>query len=76
MQPDKLIRMANQIAAFMASKPEDEGAAGLAGHLNDYWAPPMRAALLALIAAGTGGLHPLVLKAAPLIRRPEDARAG
>lgn len=76
MQPDKLIRMANQIAAFMASKPAEEGAAGLAAHLNDYWAPPMRGELLALIAAGAGGLHPLVLQAAPLIRRPEGARAG
>jgi formate dehydrogenase subunit delta len=76
MQPEKLIRMANQIATFMATKPGDAGAAGLASHLNDYWAPPMRTQLLALIAAGAGGLHPLVVQAAPLIRRPEGARAG
>jgi formate dehydrogenase subunit delta len=75
MQPDKLIRMANQIATFMATRPADEGAAGLAGHLNDYWAPPMRAALLAMIAEGAAGLHPLVHQAAPLIRRPEGASA-
>jgi formate dehydrogenase subunit delta len=76
LQPDKLIRMANQIAAFMASKPERERAAGLAGHINDYWAPPMRVALLGLIAAGADGLHPLVIEAAALIRRPEGAPAA
>ena len=73
MQPDKLIRMANQIAIFMATRPEGERAAGVAGHVNDYWAPPVRAALLALIAAGTDGLHPLVIEAAGMIRRPEGA---
>lgn len=73
MPPDKLIRMANQIAAFMATRPGAEAAAGVAQHLNDYWAPPMRGELLSLIAAGAPGLHPLVAAAAPLIRRPPAA---
>jgi formate dehydrogenase subunit delta len=76
MQPEKLVRMANQIAAFMAARPPGEAAAGVAAHLNDYWAPPMRAQLLAIVAAGGADLHPLVIEAAPQIRRPQGARAG
>ncbi|MFN3641860.1 MAG: formate dehydrogenase subunit delta [Gemmobacter sp.] len=71
MPPEKLIRMANQIAGFMASRPPAEGAPGVAAHISDYWAPPMRAQLLDVIAAGGAGLHPLVIAAAPLIRRPD-----
>lgn len=67
---DRLIRMANQIAAFMASKPAPEAAAGLAAHINDYWEPRMRRQLFALLDAGGEGLAPLVRQAAPLIRRP------
>ncbi|WP_370232771.1 formate dehydrogenase subunit delta, partial [Salipiger bermudensis] len=39
MSADKIVRMATQIAAFMASKPHDEGVAGLAAHINDFWEP-------------------------------------
>ncbi|GGE21907.1 formate dehydrogenase delta subunit [Gemmobacter megaterium] len=71
-QDDKLIRMANQIAAFMASKPEAEQAPGLAAHINDFWEPRMRRQLFARIDSGAVGLAPLVMRAAPLIRRPAD----
>lgn len=67
---DKLIRMANQIAAFMATKPADQAAAGVAAHINDFWEPRMRRQLFALIDSGAEGLAPLVQQAAPLIRRP------
>jgi formate dehydrogenase subunit delta len=73
MPPDKLIRMANQIAAFMASRPAGEAAAGVAQHISDYWAPPMRRQLFEIAAAGGGGLHPLVRAAVPLIRPPPEA---
>lgn len=65
---DKLLRMANQIASFMASRPAAEQVSGLADHLNDYWAPAMRMGLLRLVAEGEAGLHPLVFQAAPSIR--------
>ena len=68
MAESKIIRMANQIALFMESKPHEEGVSGLAGHINDFWGPPMRAELFALIAAGGEGLRPLVIEAAPQIR--------
>ena len=73
MSADKLVVMANQIAKFMESKPEAEGTAGLAAHINDFWEPRMRRQLFALIDAGGEGLRPMVLAAAPQIRRPESA---
>ncbi len=73
MSADKIARMANQIAGFMESRPHDQGVAGVAGHINDFWDPRMRRQLFELIEAGGQGLRPLVLEAAPLIRRPAPA---
>ena len=73
MSHDKLITMANQIARFMESKPHDEGVAGLAGHINDFWEPRMRRQLFELLDQGGNGLRPLVLDAAEKIRRPAAA---
>jgi len=73
MSAEKLVHMANQIARFMESKPHAEGVAGLAAHINDFWEPRMRTQFFALIDAGGAGLRPLVLDAAPLIRRPVAA---
>lgn len=66
----KLITMANQISRFMESKPHDEGVSGVANHINDYWEPRMRRQLFELIDKGGDGFRPLVLEAAPQIRRP------
>ena len=77
MQTDKMIRMANQIATFFASQSGPEGgAAGAAAHVNDFWAPDMRAALLAHVAAGGAGLHPLMLEGAGQIRPPASPAAA
>ena len=69
----KLIYMANQIAKFMESKPHDEGVSLLASHVNDFWEPRMRRQLFEVVDAGGAGLRPLVLEAAPLIKRPVAA---
>lgn len=72
----KLVRMANQIATFFRSQPQEDGPAGVAIHINKFWEPRMRGAFLALIENGHAGFDPLVLSAAPLIKRPhakEDA---
>ncbi|RDE08355.1 formate dehydrogenase subunit delta [Pelagibacterium lacus] len=73
----KLVRMANQIAAFFATQGGADGAAAVAEHINRFWEPRMRRQLLALVAAGGTGLSPLALAAAPAIRLPdpEDHRA-
>jgi len=65
--------MANQIAKFMESKPHDEGVAGLAAHINDFWEPRMRRHLFEVLDAGGQGLRPLVVEAAARIRRPVAA---
>jgi len=70
---DKLVYMANQIAKFMESKPHDEGVAGFASHINDFWEPRMRRSLFEVLDAGGAGLRPLVLDAAHKIRRPTQA---
>jgi formate dehydrogenase subunit delta len=75
MSADKITRMANDIAKFMETKPEGEGPAGLASHINDFWNPRMRGQLLDILDAGGAGLRPLVLQAAGLIRRPTAAAA-
>ena len=73
MSADRIARMANDIAKFMESKPHDEGLAGLASHINDFWEPRMRKQLFDVIDAGGAGLRPLVLEAAGSIRRPQAA---
>ncbi|WP_037992672.1 MULTISPECIES: formate dehydrogenase subunit delta [Thalassospira] len=69
MEPDKLVYMANQIATFFTSKPHAEGVEGVAGHISDFWEPRMRKQLFDMIERGNGGFHPLVIEAAPLIRK-------
>lgn len=69
----KLVYMANQIATFFKSMPEDEALAGVAKHINDFWDPRMRRRLRELLDAGGDGFSPLVLSAAREIRWPEPA---
>ncbi|MEH3116554.1 MAG: formate dehydrogenase subunit delta [Methylorubrum populi] len=39
---DKLVRMANQIALFFRSYPEEEAVAGIHKHIVAFWTPKMR----------------------------------
>ncbi len=71
----KLIRMANQIATFFLSQPENIRAEGVATHINKFWEPRMRRQLFEHLDAGGAGLLPLVIQASTLIRRP-DAKVG
>jgi formate dehydrogenase subunit delta len=71
----KLIRMANQIATFFLSQPEDIRAEGVATHINKFWEPRMRRHLFEHLDQGGEGLLPLVIQASTLIRRPE-AKVG
>ncbi|WP_376876780.1 formate dehydrogenase subunit delta [Albirhodobacter sp. R86504] len=61
----KLTKMANQIATFFASQRGDQPAA-IAAHLNENWAPKMRADFLA--QDDEADQHPLLVQAKPLIR--------
>lgn len=63
MSIEKLTRMANQIAGFFRSYPEDKALAGIRDHLVAFWTPGMREALLAHVTWGGAGLDPLVVQA-------------
>ena len=71
---EKLVYMANQMAAFFRSKPHAEGVAGIAEHINKFWDPRMRRQFFEMIdAGGDFGFSPLVIEAAKSIRRPAPA---
>jgi formate dehydrogenase subunit delta len=67
MSPDKLTRMANQIAGFFRTQPGADQAERVAQHLKDYWDPRMRAELKAHAQGHEGELDELVRRALPLI---------
>jgi formate dehydrogenase subunit delta len=79
MDGRKLVKMANEIAAFFAAEPERAAAVdGVAGHIKRFWEPRMRTALLAVLdAGGEHGMHELVVEALKTQRaRLEPAKAG
>ncbi len=65
MSPLKLVKMANEIAIFFESAPDDSGPhAQIAAHLARFWEPRLRRALLAWVDdRGGDGLRPSVLAA-------------
>ncbi|WP_027151619.1 formate dehydrogenase subunit delta [Mesorhizobium sp. WSM2561] len=73
---EKLVRMANQIAAFFHSKPREEGIAGVAEHINKFWEPRMRRQLFEMLDNGGEGFNELVVAAAPRIKRPAAPEAA
>ncbi len=70
MTPSKLIKMANQIAAFFEAMPNREQAAkDVAAHIQRNWEPRMRAALLQhVVEHGDAELSSLVREALPLVK--------
>jgi formate dehydrogenase subunit delta len=71
MNPAKLIKMANQIAAFFAAMPNREQATkDVAAHIQRNWEPRMRAALLQHINRhGDSELSPMVRDALQLLNK-------
>lgn len=69
MNPSKLIKMANQIAAFFEAMPNREQAIkDVATHIQKFWEPRMRAALLQHVSQhGDAGLSPMVRDALQLL---------
>lgn len=63
MSPEKMVTMANQIAAFFDTQPGD-APERIAAHLKDYWEPRMREQLKSYVAQGGAGLRPSVRQAA------------
>jgi formate dehydrogenase subunit delta len=83
MNPQKLVRMANDIASFFESDPDRAVVIdGIAGHLKRFWDPRMRREILAWVDEHAGeGLKESVIEAiarhrdnlTPAPKRPEPA---
>jgi formate dehydrogenase subunit delta len=56
MSSDKLVVMANQIGKFFAPQREGDAVAAIADHLQKFWDPRMRAAIVAHLEGGGEGL--------------------
>ena len=68
---DKLVRMANQIAANFAYLPEPEQAATrVADHLQRFWEPTMRKEIIAHFEAGGEDLTEIARLAVARISAP------
>ena len=61
MSTENLLQMANQIAQYYASEPDEQTAVlGVRNHLKMYWTPGMRKELLAWQTEHHGAdMHPL-----------------
>lgn len=68
MQPEELVRMANQIAHFFAAYPDEEAIDGVRDHLVKFWDPAMRKELLSI----AGGLTPTSRQLDPLVLRAAE----
>jgi formate dehydrogenase subunit delta len=65
MSPEKLVYMANQIATFFKSQSGGQAAAqATLTHIEKYWEPRMRRALVAHMEGGGEGLSPIAREAA------------
>ena len=69
---DKLVRMANQIAAEFDNQRPVDAAAATWDHLWHFWDPRMRASIIADLDAGGTGLSPTARAAVELLSRPVE----
>ncbi len=63
MRPEKLVSMANQIASFFRSYPDEEAVAGIHRHLEAFWTPVMVTTLRRHLTHDTDGVDALVARA-------------
>lgn len=74
MNIERLIAMANDIAAFFVAEPDPDAAAEqMATHLRRYWEPRMRETIRRHAEGGGQGLAETALRA---IMRPELFASG
>ena len=71
---DRLIVMANQIAAFFAPYPAARRSEGIRNHLRTYWDPRMRQDLIDYLAAGGEGVSPFVTDGEKLLTAGDDKK--
>ena len=72
MSADRLVYMANQIAAFFRTQPQADAVAATADHLHKFWEPRMRRRIVALLAGSkAAGLTDVAREA--VLQLPEAA---
>ncbi len=64
---EKLVKMANQIGQFFAAQRSADQVAGTVEHLNKFWDPRMRAAIVDYVKHGGAGLDPVPLEAVKIL---------
>lgn len=75
MEIRDMVRMANQIASFFNGAGHELAVKDSADHINKFWEPRMRKALIAHLEAGGEGLDATIREAFPLIKRPKPQAA-
>lgn len=55
-QEQKLVYMADQIATFFASEPDETAIAAIEDHLRKFWDPRMRSKIVAYTETSAHGL--------------------
>jgi formate dehydrogenase subunit delta len=75
MNVNKLIRMANQIAAnFEYGADQAKAGASVADHLRRFWTPDMCAEIIEYVNGGGTGLNPIAAQA--VAQLAESSRAA
>ena len=72
MSAEKLVRMANQIADFFRTQPDEAAVAGVADHIKSFWNPVMRRQIYAHLDAGGEGLGDLALRGLQQLRQQDQ----
>ena len=68
MDIERLVAMANDIAAFFDAEPDKAVAAeGVRFHLTRFWDPRMRREIMAHVGAGGAGLSPTARAAVAML---------
>jgi formate dehydrogenase subunit delta len=68
---EQLVKMANDIGDFFRAEPQRADAvAGIANHLQRFWDPRMRRAIVAYAKEGGAGLDELVREAVATLKLP------
>ena len=64
MKSERLVAMANDIAAFFAAEPDRAAAVGgVVSHMTRFWEPRMRRELVAYYRSGGAGLSDVAASA-------------
>lgn len=71
-QHEKLVMMANQIAAFFAAQGEARAVPQIAAHIKSFWDPRMRTHIRAYVASGGTGLSTLARAAIATLEKSTE----